>query len=308
MAPEDSPVTMRSREKRLLNQVQRDDVYREVLVDSGGVPIALSVWSGTGGGGTVVFLPGTMTHPLFYEELLNALCGGGFNIVGVHFREHGKSPRLATTFTFEDLIEDAAAAISFAREHFGPEVMVLGSSQGGILAMAVAGQDPTLKAVFAHNILDPTLPESMSITRFPAIPNAIYGAFRGLMRVGALLFPRLPVPLALYLNPTRIFGEAWTRELFYADPLNRTAYPLRFLASLFSGDMSFLRSGAIACPVVVIGATGDPLFRVDYIRRVFDELLVAEKELWIVDSEHHLILNEDLPLVVPELLERLRSS
>jgi hypothetical protein len=38
---------MRTQEQRLLNALQRPDSYEEVLIESRGVPIALSIWKGT---------------------------------------------------------------------------------------------------------------------------------------------------------------------------------------------------------------------------------------------------------------------
>jgi alpha/beta superfamily hydrolase len=38
--------------------------------------------------------------------------------------------------------------------------MVLGSSQGGVLTMAVAAQTDQVAGVYAHNVLDPALPAS----------------------------------------------------------------------------------------------------------------------------------------------------
>jgi alpha-beta hydrolase superfamily lysophospholipase len=67
-------------------------VYEEVLLEAPGAPVVLSVWSGESGAAPVVFLPGTMTHPLFYEEFLDGLSRAGLNVVGVHFQGHGKSP------------------------------------------------------------------------------------------------------------------------------------------------------------------------------------------------------------------------
>lgn len=89
---------MRTREQRLLNAVQRPDIYEEVLIESRGVPIALSIWKGNSDAPCVVFLPGTMMHPLFYEELLDGFSRAGFNVVGVHFQGHGKSPRVEQCF------------------------------------------------------------------------------------------------------------------------------------------------------------------------------------------------------------------
>lgn len=64
---------MRTADARSLNAVQRPEAYREVLIDSEGLGVALSVWEGQSGAPAVLFLPGTMTHPLFYEEFLDAL-------------------------------------------------------------------------------------------------------------------------------------------------------------------------------------------------------------------------------------------
>ena len=64
---------MRSAEQRMLNAVQRPEAYREVVLGSAGARIVLSVWDGTTGMPVVLFLPGTMTHPLFYEEFLDAV-------------------------------------------------------------------------------------------------------------------------------------------------------------------------------------------------------------------------------------------
>jgi len=105
---------MRTWEQRLLNAVQRPEVYEEVLVESAGALIALSVWRGERDAPCVVFLPGTMTHPLFYEEFLDGLARAGFNLVGVHFQGHGKSPRVKCLFSLDDLVQNACDAVSYA--------------------------------------------------------------------------------------------------------------------------------------------------------------------------------------------------
>jgi alpha-beta hydrolase superfamily lysophospholipase len=103
---------MRTATDRLLNAVQRPDAYREVVIGSAGAPIALSVWNGWPGRPAVVFLPGTMTHPLFYEEFLDALDRAGITAVGVHPQGHGKSPRVRRPLTFPTLVTNARDAVA----------------------------------------------------------------------------------------------------------------------------------------------------------------------------------------------------
>jgi hypothetical protein len=84
----------RTTTQRLLKVVQRPDVYREVVIRSAGAPVVLSVWNGSPGLPAVLFLPGTMTHPLFHEEFLDALARARVTAVGVHAQGHGNSPRV----------------------------------------------------------------------------------------------------------------------------------------------------------------------------------------------------------------------
>jgi alpha-beta hydrolase superfamily lysophospholipase len=248
-----------------------------------------------------------MTHPLFYEEFLDGVAQAGFSVVGVHLQGHGKSPRASRLFSFEDLVQNGVDAVSYAIERFGNGVFVMGSSQGGILAMALAGRDERVAAVFAHNILDPSMPESLRVTRFPGWLQTFYEAIPRTMDAVSRVLPGLPLPLSFYLDNRRIFGEQWTREQFYSDPLGRTSYPLYFMASLFTADMGFLTSGQVRCPVIVIASTGDKLFPLDYTRKVYERIVAPRKEMLIFELDRHLIFNECVEEVLSPLVGKLKE-
>ncbi len=58
--------------------------YREALIPSGDMHIVLSVWEAEDTSAPVlVFMPGTMTHPLVYAECLDNLADRGTTVVGV---------------------------------------------------------------------------------------------------------------------------------------------------------------------------------------------------------------------------------
>ena len=122
---------MRTRERRLLNAVQRPDIYEEVLIESRAAPFVLSIWKGTHGAPCIVSLPGTMTYPFFYEELLDSLALAGYNVIGGHFQGHGKSPRVDQLFSFNDLVQDGRDAISYALRRFKSPIAVFGSYMYG---------------------------------------------------------------------------------------------------------------------------------------------------------------------------------
>ena len=297
---------MRTLEQKMLN-LPSYAAYSEKLIDSANTRIALSIYSSNKNDPCVVFLPGTMTHPLFYDDFLAALAGHGFNIVGVHFLSHGKSPRERKRYTFDDMVQNLEDTISFCIDHFGSKPIVMGSSQGGILSMALAARDSRIQAVFAHNILLPALKESISITNFPRFFRLFYGIFSPLMKCLASVMPGLQVPITAYLDFDRITPSPDIQQGFYRDPIGLTSYPLCFLASLFTADLTGITNGSIQCPVVVIASKGDPLFSFSYCSDVFDKIAAPRKEMIVFDEPYHLIFNECVDRVIDHIVGSLKA-
>jgi alpha-beta hydrolase superfamily lysophospholipase len=288
------------------NQLSQLNPYHETVVVSGGAPIVLSVWRGEPSAPSVVFLPGTMTHPLFYAEFLDGLNQRGLSVVGVHYQGHGKSPRVGSRLGWANLVANATDAVDWAADHLGGPVVLLGSSQGGVLAMAVAARNRRLALVAAHNVLDPSLPESLMVSRLPGWLVGGSRPLRAALRLAARLAPGLPVPLWAYLDLDRVCGQPKTRRRFLTDPLGLRCYPLGFLAELVTADLSGMRDGSIRCPVLVLAATGDPLFSLAYTRRVFDRIVAPAKELLVFEVDRHLLFNECVELVTDPLVDHIR--
>jgi alpha-beta hydrolase superfamily lysophospholipase len=291
------PQTLRN---AIANQASHPNPYWETVIVSAGAPIVLSVWCGDPGAPTVVFLPGTMTHPLFYKAFLDGLARRGLSVVGVHYQGHGKSPRLGSRLGWANLVVNAADAVDWAADQLDGPVVLLGSSQGGVLAMAVAADRRQRALVAAHNVLDPSLPESLTVSRLPGWLVGGYRPLLAMLRLAACLAPGLPVPFWAYLDLGRVFGQPDTRRRFLTDPLGLHAYPLGFLA-----DLSGMRDGRIGCPVLVIAATGDPLFSLGYTRRVFDRIVAPAKELLVFEVDRPLLFNECVQLVTDPLVDRI---
>lgn len=293
------------------NDVQRPHRYEEVTLASRGAPIVLSVWHGDSGGPVAVFLPGTMTHPLFYGALCDGLASAGVTVVGVHYEGHGKSPRTGRVLRWDNLAANVLDAVAFAHERFGSRPVVFGSSQGGVLAVAAATKGADVAGVVAHNVLDPELPDSLAISRLPRWLRPAYRPLLRIIRIAGRVLPRLPIPFRLYLDIRRVFCEPWTAQQFLTDPLGLRSYPLAFLADLFTVDLSGMRDGSIACPMVVVAGSGDPLFSLAYTKQVFERITAPSKELVVFDSDNHLLFNERLDLVlkpVADIITRLAAT
>ena len=280
--------------------------YSEVSIESGRAPITLSIWEAEQDSApTVVFVPGTMTHPLFYSPFLDAVSRHGYYVVGVHPLSHGRSPRIIHRFTLDDMIGNVRDAVGYACARFPGAVGLMGSSQGGILTLLAVGGEHRIRAAFPHNVLFTPLRESLSVTRFPNALGVAYPVIRRVIAVAGRVLPGLQVPMSCYLDVSKVFSEREWRDEFYRDSLGRTAYPVSFLSSLFATDMSVLVDGSIACPVVAFVSTGDPLFTLGYSRLVYERLVAPQKRLIELPAGHHLILNEKAERVTPTILATL---
>jgi hypothetical protein len=108
---------MRTPNQRVLNAVQRPDVYDELVITSDGAPVVLSVWRAEPGSPAVVFLPGTMTHPLMYEEFCDGLAGADLSglrdgsircpVLGVTGRGDPLFPLDYTRQVFDEIVAPA---------------------------------------------------------------------------------------------------------------------------------------------------------------------------------------------------------
>ena len=297
---------MRDADKAVLNLSGYEN-YSETLIESTGTKIALSLYRAGDQSPCIVFIPGTMTHPLFYDDFLTLLAGAGFNVAGVHLLSHGKSPREKKFFTFADMLQNIMDSICYCLDNISSDVILLGSSQGGILSLAAAGLDSRIKAVFPNNVLIPSLSSSIEITRFPHFLKPFVRPITSTMKLAARIAPGLELPPESYLDFDRVSKSKELRDLFFSDPLNRSSYPLCFLASLFTADLSSISDGSIKCPVVVIASTGDTLFPYSYCLEVYQKISSPHKEMLVFHEPCHLIFNEATERVIGPVVEKLNE-
>lgn len=231
------------------------------------------------GAGTMLFYPGTMLSPRQYRPFMAALREAGFTVAGLHFEGHGVNPR-RSGFTFASLLEDGLFAEQWLRDAgFGP-VAVCGHSQGGILSAAHAGISTTLTAAFSICAILPQMPQAIALTRFARFAGHRARLKHGIAALGRIL-PRLPVPLACYLSIRRVL--AGHRHIRIDRRGSRLAYPLSFLASLFSARVS----PRLHCPFRLYNAADDALFTPALARAFLDEIRAPAKTLvWIPDGGH----------------------
>lgn len=246
-------------------------------------------------------------HPLFYDAFLSRIAEAGFNVVGINFISHGKSPRVKAEFTFGDLVENTKSAIAFCHEHYGNKLIVLGSSQGSMVAVAAVADEQNITALFLHDLLLPQLRESQELIALPKWLRPLSAVIPLVLRMAASICPTCQITLQSYLDPKKLTMSDALVEKFLNDPLSRKSYPLSFMASLFNMDLSSASDGSLRVPMLMITAKKDPLFRQEYMNLVYEKVAAPEKEMVSFDLPYHILLIEGTDKVVGVIIEKLNS-
>lgn len=238
----------------------------------------LEVWPNSGAG-TMLFYPGTMLSPRQYRPLMVALRNAGLAVAGLHLEGHGINPH-RNGFTFTSLLADGLLAERWLHDAGLGPVAVCGHSQGGIFAVAHAGVSSTLTAAFAICAILPQMSQAIALTRFARFAGQRDLLNRSITALGRIL-PWLPIPLACYLSLRRVL--AGRGPLHINRRGSRLTYPLGFLASLFSANVS----SRLHCSFRLYNAINDALFTPALARAFFNEIQAPEKRLvWLPDGGH----------------------
>ena len=237
--------------------------------------------------GVMLFYPGTMLSPRQYRPLLAALHEAGFAVAALHLTGHGRNCHW-TRFTFADLLRDGLAAERWLRQEGFNAIAVSGHSQGGILTMAHAAASQGLTAAFPITGTLPQNNDTMDLTLFRRWKNK-RREFAASLNAAAGWLPHLPLPLSAYLSVRRITSGA--RRLVYDRKGARLTYPLAFLASLFSANVS----EEMHCPLYLFSAVNDALFTPANTKATFEMLRAPVKKLlWLPGGGHLAVMNPPL--------------
>lgn len=263
-------------------------VYTNITIHSDAVPIVLSTCITNLSATTVVFYPGTMAGPMYYRLLLDTLVLQGFNVVAVHPLSHGDSPRLKYLFTFDDIVQNGQDAVLWARQHTKGPVVIAGHSQGGIVALAHALRPiAPVDAAFLLCTILPQHPRAIELTIFAPFAKWYVGLLRGISRL-ARWVPWLPIIVPMYLSIRKIFRGS--RGMQRPHGHMRVFYPLGFIASLFSADLTAAtRQGGITCPLSLITAQTDALFTPDLMSCMWDAIKAPAKQRIVLAGGGHLV-------------------
>jgi len=252
----------------------RDTAFLEVG-DGGRVHVDVYPAAASTARGTVIFVGGLSNHALGSASFERALSDRGWNVVGVDLRGHGRSGGRRGDFTIPMVVEDLACAAAYARDRFGGEIALMGSSLGGFYALCGANAIDGITCAVSHWIYLPSVPITKKDAR---------------MRPVALLLDRLVpsarLPTKQVANWDGVCEDPELRQRCYDDPLMAWKYTARALASGFRYDPARPLTDLRVPQLVLIGEH-DTMTPMPYTRSIYDQLR-GDKEWVVIPGAGHM--------------------
>ncbi|MHA1734347.1 MAG: alpha/beta hydrolase [Promethearchaeota archaeon] len=262
----------------------------------GGVDDGGDVDDGTVGapgrrGPTVVFVHGTAVYGRFYADFLFGLYKAGLRVVALDLPGHGLSEGKRGHFTVGELVTTVRDVVTYVLERFGGDVVVVGSSLGGITSLYLAAEDERIRAAVCVNA---ALLNEKAHERIVKV-HGILRLLKPLVPALARVMPSFRLSVWHYLDALNLFSKQDWVEIFQVllgDPLVSDRYTLKSLASQMR-DPPARPVEEIRTPVLILNGSHDVLFSVEYMREIFGRLERSEhKRLEIVPDSPHLVLQE----------------
>jgi alpha-beta hydrolase superfamily lysophospholipase len=232
---------------------------------------------------TILIVHGLGEHSGRYGATAAALNGAGFAVHAVDYRGHGRSEgRRVHVDDVDDYVADVRAALAEVRRRDpGVPVFLLGHSQGGLIALELALDDPA--AIDGLVVTSPFLAVHPASRPSPFV--------RALARVLFRLAPRLPLPTSIdvrLLSRDPGVGEAYAR-----DPLVSHAASAGWLRAIGNAQRDVrARAPRLRVQTLLMAASGDRLVDPEATRQFARAAPPAVVEFVWWDGFYHEILND----------------
>jgi esterase/lipase/1-acyl-sn-glycerol-3-phosphate acyltransferase len=216
----------------------------------------------------VILIHGYMAAPEEIRPLADYLYKNGYNVYGVRLRGHGTAPEDLAIRNWEKWYDSASRAYIIMKNSV-KTLSIAGFSMGGGIALLQAANKP--------------------------------GRFASVISINAPLQLRSmaskfsPFVVAWNTLLTKINVDKWKMEFVENDPENkhinyirnpvRGGYELEKLMRIVENHLK-----DVADPVLIVQASGDPVVDPASGSGIYDKLGTKDKQLFMVDANHHGIL------------------
>ena len=233
----------------------------------------------------VVMVHGFLASPAELRGFAEKLRSEGYPVIGVRLKGHGTSPWDLRGRSWRDWLNSVSRGYRIMQA-FAERICLVGFSTGGALSLILAAERLDRLAGVAA-VCAPLKFRNRNLVFVPLIHGANklvrwVSSFEGVM-------PFRP-------------NESEHPDVNYRNMPVRGLYELRLMA-----DELKRRLKDIQCPATILQSTGDQVVNPKSGKRILDRLGSGEKNLHMVASDHHGILNEDIGGCQELVAEFIRS-
>ncbi|MFO7795039.1 MAG: alpha/beta fold hydrolase [Promethearchaeati archaeon] len=240
----------------------------------------------------IIFIHGTSVYGKFYAEFCYNLLKQGYRVFAPDLIGHGLSDGTRGHFTMENFTNIIYDLTTHIIENYGNNVVVMGSSLGGITTLYCAANDSRLKGAICHNAA------IFNEDAYKRIIN-LNGVLKLLIRIIPImtkLFPKLKLSVFIYLDFYELAKSDKILEsidFLLKDKLFNKKYTLTAIKTQMRAPLK-RPIEKIDTPIMIINGENDNLFSVGYMKELYNRINSKNKELVIIKDASHLIFQENI--------------
>lgn len=253
----------------------------------------------------IIFIHGTSVYSKFYAEFLYKLYKQGYRIFAPDLIGHGLSGGKRGHFTMQRFTEIIYDLTTYIIENYSQNIVIMGSSLGGITTLYCTANDPRLKGAVCHNAAIFNEEAYKRIINLQGILKILIRTIPTLVKI----FPTLKLSVFIYLDFKELAKKDKVREsidLLLEDPTFTKKYSLTAINTQLRAPLA-KPIEKIDTPIMIINGDNDNLFTLKYMKEIYERLNCQDKNLAIIKNGSHLIFQEHIQEALDAILEWLKK-
>ncbi|MDA0820966.1 MAG: alpha/beta fold hydrolase [Proteobacteria bacterium] len=268
----------------LFNKREHHDINQRETATADPRPFLLEPENSSGQG--VLLIHGFLSSPAEVRSMGDRLAELGYIVLGVRLKGHGTSPWDLRERNWQDWYASVDRGLDTLRG-LSPNVSVLGFSTGGALALLLGARRPT-ELISVVSVCAPIKFRNKNL-RFVPLMHGANKVMRWLSKYEGVM-PFRP-------------NESEHPHINYRNIPIRGLYELTRMVTQLKSELA-----QVSCPVCIVQSTGDKVVDPTSATIAFDLVSTKDKELHMIESIRHGILNENIGGTQELLIDYLRRT
>ncbi|WP_165840039.1 alpha/beta fold hydrolase [Motiliproteus coralliicola] len=226
------------------------------LLQVGELPLHCELYPAQPNDPWILFIPGIGTYSELYCEMLHKLSLCGFNCLSIDLPGHGYSGGSRGNYRLETLIPQLSQLLDqLEQEHSGP-IGVFGCSIGSRIGLALAEQDPRVRALMCHTLFVNEVP-----------PDMLHQFGWQALSFNRWFMPWAEVDFRSFIDIDNLLNHNPMGEFARVDERLVWQYPISTLDSVYNAR-SRITEAELEIPSAIIVGERDEVLTPSYTRRL----------------------------------------